>query len=136
VKIMLNQEEVGYLAIKLAGSSVAVYPSSAFPTVLQNLATPMVIELASNKYNAVNQYLGNSTTGAKGVALYQWEDDGGTFDPDETLLGGGELMGLEHAMTENGIGWKDANKMLLEFAAGNGMGDSTRFFQTYSTINL
>jgi hypothetical protein len=26
--------------------------------------------------------------------------------------------------------------MMLEFAAGNGMGDSTRFYQTYSTINL
>jgi hypothetical protein len=44
--------------------------------------------MRSNKYNAVNQYLGNSSAGARGVALYAWSEDSEDYAPDETLLSG------------------------------------------------
>lgn len=122
--------------MKLKNASVEVLPSSAFPTVLSGKNGTIILEQISHRYNAIAQYLGNSSAGAKGVSFFQWTDDTDPGQPDPTLLGGSDLQGIEQFYKENGVGWHDANKMLLEFAAGNGMGDSTRFYQTYSTINL
>lgn len=88
MKVNFNAATIGYLAIRLGGVSVGVFPSRVFPEILSNSLSPIIIETISNRYNAVNEYLGNSTAGAKGVALYQSSDDTSDFTPDETLLGG------------------------------------------------
>lgn len=46
------------------------------------------------------------------------------------------IAGLESYPDRAGIGWEDTNRSLLEVAAGNTIGEATKFYQTFSTITL
>jgi hypothetical protein len=92
MKVQFNGEMIGYVAIKLQGDAIRTYPSSLFPGILTGKTDPIVLETVSNRYNFTSQYLGNSSAGARGIAAYQWQDDTDEYTPDETLLGGGELL--------------------------------------------
>ncbi|MDD2566021.1 MAG: VCBS repeat-containing protein [Candidatus Gracilibacteria bacterium] len=134
VKIVMNKENIGYFGLKFNTNSVTVKDSEEFPNILASNKNQIVIEHISPDYYFDNSYLGVSSHGARGIMFYKLDNSNESIDKD--LVTRGEKTGLENYTEEAGIGWGGKNKMLLEFAGGNNIGDSTKFYQTYSMINL
>ncbi|MDD2487531.1 MAG: hypothetical protein PHS92_04120 [Candidatus Gracilibacteria bacterium] len=126
IKILSNDVFVGYIGIKIATETIKIYNGTFTDDGLY-------IESASPKYSFDYNYLGISSNGDKGISFFK-NDFGADSNPDNDLIG--PKKGIEDYENTNGIGWQEDNKMLLEFAAGSNVGDSTKFYQTYSTINL
>ena len=73
------------------------------------------------------------------VSLYELRErygssEGDTLDP--TLVGPSDKMGFEKIRDQGAIGWQGANIAMLSFAAGDTVGEATKWQSTYLMINL
>lgn len=55
---------------------------------------------------------------------------------DDVKVGPSNVTDIGTLKENSGVGWMDNNRMLLSFAAGDTVGDSTKWFQTYMMINM
>ncbi|MBP8016521.1 VCBS repeat-containing protein, partial [Candidatus Gracilibacteria bacterium] len=135
IKITSNKEDIGYIGIKFYTNSLDIYKSSAFPNILDIRKNQILLEQIGDEYSYNYNFLGNSSAGTKGISFFKNDNTNNTIDRDLISFDGSKF-GIENYGDEAGIGWGENNKILLEFAGGNTVGDSTKFYQTYSMINL
>lgn len=68
-----------------------------------------------------------------GFTIYQ---NPKTPDLDENMIGPNSIDSLGSLTDTPGVGWHDKNRTLLSYAAGDTVGESTKWFQTYTMVNL
>jgi len=59
-----------------------------------------------------------------------------THEIDESKNGPSDTDPIGLLEEVPGVGWADRNTMLLSYAGGDTVGEATRFFQTYTLINM
>lgn len=135
MKLILNKEEIWYLWMKFRTDSINVFDSSDFPNILYDHKGQIVIEKISSEYYFDTTFLWISSHWAKWIEFYRNMDneEGGV---DKDLVSFWDKLWLEQYNEQAWIGWEWKNKMLLEFAGWNSLWDSTKFYQTYSFVNL
>lgn len=135
VKVVSNNQDVGYFAAKLRADSVVLTKPAEIKAALADNPGKVVVEAVSSRYFSKATYLGNSSRGAKGFSFYSTRDLDGS-SADRQMIGSADKSGFEEFREKQGIGWEGQNKTLLEFAGGSSVGEATRFNMTYSTVNL
>lgn len=135
MKLIMNKAEIGYLWMKFKTNSIDVFDSSSFPNILYNHKNQIVIEKISNEYYNDSTFLWISSHWAKWVIFYK-NDSSDNENVDKDMVSAWDKTWLENYAEQAWIGWEWKNKMLLEFAGWNSVWDSTKFYQTYSMINL
>lgn len=135
VKVVSNNQDVGYFAAKLRADSVVLTKPAEIKAALADNPGKVVVEAVSSRYFSKSTYLGNSSRGAKGFSFYSTRDLDGS-SADRQMIGSADKSGFEEFREKQGIGWEGQNKTLLEFAGGSSVGEATRFNMTYSTVNL
>lgn len=135
VKVVANNQDVGYFAAKLRADSVALTKPAEIKAALADNPGKVVVEAVSTRYFSQSTFLGNSSRGAKGLSFYSTRDLDGS-SADRQMIGGTDKAGFEQFREKQGVGWEGQNKTLLEFAGGSSVGEATRFNMTFSTVNL
>lgn len=98
---------------------------------LQILDDTIILHLQSNSYASRIQDMAD---GWEILNVYYKDPFAAKYSLDEFHTN--DITGIESSYSEEGIGWKDSNTMLLSFAAWANIGDSTKEFQSFSLINL
>ncbi|EKE29579.1 MAG: hypothetical protein ACD_2C00141G0001 [uncultured bacterium (gcode 4)] len=135
IRLLLNNEQIGYLGIKFDTDKIWVYDSSQFPNVLNDNKNQIVIEYLSSEYWYDYNYLWVSSHWARWISFYKIdssEEEG--VDSDLVTVNG--KLWLENYTEQAWIWWEWKNKMLLEFAGWSTLWESTRYYHTYSMVNL
>ncbi|NDK10028.1 VCBS repeat-containing protein [Candidatus Gracilibacteria bacterium] len=98
---------------------------------LQTLDDTLIVHLISNSYSSRKILDENN----RAQWNFYYNDP---FGDNKALneFHKGDILGGEQASEEAGIGWQDTNTMLLQFSAGESVGDATENFQSFSLINL
>jgi len=135
MKLMMNKQEIGYLWIKFKTDKINVFDSGEFPNILYTNKNQIVIEKISNEYYFDTTFLWISSHWAKWVEFYK-NSDSTDESVDTSLVSVWNKIWLENYTEQAWIGWEWKNKMLLEFAWWNSIWESTKFYQTYSMVNL
>ncbi|EKE27248.1 MAG: hypothetical protein ACD_3C00233G0001 [uncultured bacterium (gcode 4)] len=135
VRLTMNGEQIWYLGIKFKTDNISVHDSSLFPGVLNNNKNQIVIEYLSSEYGYDYNYLWTSSHWAKWISFYKI-DSTEAEGIDKNLVSSNWKIGLENYSEQAWIWWEWENKMLLEFAGWSSIWESTRFYHTYSMINL
>ncbi|MFZ3232395.1 MAG: VCBS repeat-containing protein [Patescibacteria group bacterium] len=135
VKVVSNNQEVGYFAAKLRADSVVLTKPAEIKKALAENPGKVIVEAVSSRYFPQDSFLGNSSRGAKGISFYSNRDLDGS-NADREMIGSADKSGFEEYREKQGVGWEGQNKTLLEFAGGSSVGEATRFNSTYSTVNL
>lgn len=126
---MSQGQPIGQIAIKFSSNRIE------FGNQATNRNGSIVLENVSNRFAYEETYLGNSTVGAKGVSFFTY-DSLIKARADRDLMGVGR-EGIELYSEKRDIGWSEKSKFLLDFvSAGSSVGEATRFFQTFSMVNL
>lgn len=125
IKVMSNDKLIWYIWYKFITSSIGLYDTNITKAWLY-------LELTSPKYSFSNSYLWVSTSWFKWISVYKRDFDSNQIDSGLVW----PKKWLEYYTEESGIGWWKENKILLEFAGWNTVGDSTKYYQSYSTVNL
>lgn len=55
---------------------------------------------------------------------------------DDDLIGPNSMDSLGALSELPGVGWRDKNRLLLSYAAGDTVGEASRWFHTYTYVNL
>jgi hypothetical protein len=103
-------------------------------TLLASNPGVLVYESISPRYAVQQNYLGNSSFGARGIQVYQISESSNSVDRD--MIGSSGKVGLEQFSDKEGIGFGGGNTSHLEFAAGASVGEATKASLTYSQIVL
>lgn len=135
MKLLMNKEQIGYLWMKFKTDRINVFDSEAFPNILYENKNQIVIEKISNEYYFDTTFLWISSHWAKWVEFYR-ESDTDSENADKSLITNWDKTWLEQYNEQAWIWWEWKNKMLLEFAWWNTIWDSTKFYQTFSMVNL
>lgn len=67
---------------------------------------------------------------------YQVYRPSNTSTLDETIIGPNSVDSLGALRERSGIGWRGNNRMMLSYSAGDTVGEATKWFQTYTLVNL
>lgn len=52
------------------------------------------------------------------------------------MIGPNFIDSLGSITDTSGVGWHDKNRMMLSYSAGDTVGEATKWFQTYTMVNL
>lgn len=97
----------------------------------QSLENTLIVHLASDQYSSRRVESDASTSAVK---FYYQDPFAAKYELNQ--FHNTDTLGLESTIEEAGIGWEASNTMLLSFASGEGMGEATQEFQSFSLINL
>jgi hypothetical protein len=70
------------------------------------------------------------------VSGYRVSRDGGAQAIDTTTTGPDDISSFGEIQDVAGVGWQDSNRTLLSYSAGDTVGESTKWFHTYTLINI
>lgn len=122
---------VASLALRSSSSSVTVIARDTLPTV-----AGLSLEILSPRYRAESRLTGQKSTGEKGFSVIRQGAIDSSRTPDDRLLPKGFAIGLENAADTTAIGYTIGNRMMLEYAAGQVLGEAARQYMSFATIVL
>jgi hypothetical protein len=138
VRIMANDSLLGYLGYRFLESDDGVIRSVRSKDLHDALSankSQLVFELLSSRYETSYAYVGQSSARTKGITLSLIDEStANRYDP--LLAGPQHINGFEQYSREAGIGFGESNKTLLEMAAGNTLGNATKYNTSYLTVTL
>jgi hypothetical protein len=125
--IVENSDIIGRIIIQIPESQgVTIGPTNI----------PVASLTLDQNYNSslTSAYSKSLTAEHRGVMLYRNATDPYTLD--ERMLGPSHLESLGALRETPGVGWQENNKLLLSYAAGDTVGEASRWFHTYTFVNL
>ena len=135
INVLLGRTIVGYVAMHFTpGTGIDVHHTSDVSQALSSAHNNLILEWISSTYTPHVAFVGNSTHAPTGIEAYA-PDTASTLAVDSDLIGSNS-NGLEQYHGTEGIGWSSDNHTILDVAGGSTVGEATKFYQTYSTINL
>ncbi|MCD5380636.1 VCBS repeat-containing protein, partial [Candidatus Gracilibacteria bacterium] len=132
INVLFGDNIIGKVAINFENHKYVVTRSLQETQTNKKINKNSIIaEFKSYMYGTRDTYL---TDGTKTLAIY-YNDP---FKDDKALdsFSSDSLSSPENFQTEGGIGWKNDNKFLLNFAAGKNVGESVQDYASFGSINL
>ncbi|MBC7503535.1 VCBS repeat-containing protein [Candidatus Gracilibacteria bacterium] len=126
--VMQGGKEVATITYMMDKTLSVVTTSEINPTTPNN--TPIILNSGYSISIIHNSSLSSNILGYK-----IWRPNN-TLEIDENKNGPNHTNSLGILSELPGVGWGNNNTMLLAYAGGDTVGESTRFFHTYGLINL
>lgn len=131
LNLLIWSEVIGQVHIVWELKTNVTRNENLLQTKLSTLNDTVIVYIASNGYSSRKAYVDENSSSLK---LY-YQDP---FASKNTLndFHNNDTIWLESSQDESWIGWQDSNTMLLSFSAGESVGESTKYFHSFSLINL
>ncbi|MCH8518895.1 VCBS repeat-containing protein, partial [Candidatus Gracilibacteria bacterium] len=131
-RVLLSDERVTFGSFRIQGDFDIDITRDG--TILnqkkQSLQDTLLIELSSNQYSSRN-----ISNGHDEYSVFYYHDPFAVRNKLDSFHNY-DLTGGEKILDEDGIGWKEENRMMLAIAAGETVGEATKNTMSFSLINL
>jgi len=101
-----------------------------YSTENPNTTNRVMLKSATSRATVQSAFVSGSSHDAQGASVIYTDDTSDTSDLDASDLGNYGQDDVE------GLGWQGENKIMLQMAAGNNIGDATKFYATQNFVNL
>ncbi|MCP4523052.1 MAG: hypothetical protein GY828_02425, partial [Candidatus Gracilibacteria bacterium] len=130
LELFTGVNKIGELFYNFVDADIRTTRRTVNDALYNNLDNTIIVYLHAENYTNRDMY---TQGGVNKIISYN-----SPFDTKYQLneFHSSDTSGYENFQKNEGIGWKEGNKTLLSFAAGDSVGKSVQLYQSFSVINL